>query len=253
MKLKIATYNIWGGKNYADHIAGKPLGEIPRDANVAAQTVTLLGADIVSFNEICCKTEAQNQVQVIADACGYPYYRFARAIETPKYGAYGNAIVSKYPIIDFKTALIPAEAGIPRAEQRCVFCATVDLGEKCLDVIGTHFGLLDGEKERAIDALFDFVAGSKNECVFMGDLNISMDTPYFARISEKLRLANEGRDELATWPVEMSPERDYTHDSPHLNRQIDHIFVSDGIQVGEVNTLYSVASDHLPIYAEIEI
>lgn len=253
MKLKLMTYNIWGGQSYNEYLSGVPEQKCTRDVAPVAAVIKESGAEVVALNEIFNCTAYGNQAEQIANLAGFPYYHFAHALERSDIGGfYGNALLSKYPIVKTEEKIIPAETGVRFAEQRAVLCATLDLGEKYLDVIVSHFGLIQEEKQRAADAVLDFKIGSDNACVFMGDMNSIRESVHAERLKTSFSIANE-KDELVTWPAEYTaPERQY-FSSPLWNRQIDYIFVSDGISVSKTEAIYSLASDHKALYADVEI
>lgn len=252
MKLKLMTYNIWGGQSYAENISGKPAELCKRDVAPVAEVIRQTGADIVSLNEIFNCDKYGNQTKKIANLAGFKYYRFAPALARLDLGGYyGNALLSKYPIVSLAEKKIPAETGVRLSEERSVMCATIDLSEKHIDVIVGHFGLVDAEKERATGAVLDFASISDNECVFMGDMNSNRDSDHVKRLQKVFRITNE--EEIITWPTEYVPPEKQTFSSPLWNRQIDYIFVSNGIKVNKTEAVYSLASDHRALCAEVEI
>ena len=253
MRLKLMTYNIWGGQIYEEYLNGTPTENCTRDIAVVASVIKAADADIVSINEVYNCTAYGNQIEEIAHLAGFRYYHFAAAHERAVVGGfYGNAILSKYPIVRIEEKVIVAETGVRLAEQRVVFGVTLDCGEKMLDVIISHFGLVEEEKIRAVNAVLDFKNKSRNECVFMGDMNSVSESSHIENVKKAFRMANE-KEELITWPVEYMPPERQTFSTPLWNRQIDYIFVSDGISVNKTEAIYSLASDHKPLCADIEI
>lgn len=253
MKIKLMTYNIWGGKSYKEYIGGTPEAECTRDTAPVAQVIKAADVDVVSLNEVFNCTACGNQAEQIAHLAGFSYYHFAPALERSVVGGfYGNAILSKYPIVKIEEKVIPAENGVRLAEQRVVFCATLDCAGKMLDVIVSHFGLVEEEKIRAVNAVLDFKNKSRSKCVFMGDMNSIRESVHAERLKKAFRMANE-KEELITWPVEYVPPELQTFSTPLWNRQIDYIFVSDGISVNKTEAIYSLASDHKPLCADVEI
>ncbi len=253
MKLKLMTYNIWGGKCYKEYLGGTPEAECTRDTAPVAQVIKAADVDVVSLNEVFNCTAYGNQTEQIARLAGFPYYHFSSALERSVIGGfYGNAIISKYPIVKIEEKVIAAETGVRLSEQRVVFCATLDCNGKMLDVIISHFGLIQEEKQRAADAVLDFASRSGNKCVFMGDMNSIRESVHAERLKTSFSIANE-KDELVTWPAEYTPPERQHFSSPLWNRQIDFIFVSDGISVNKTEAIYSLASDHKPLCADVEI
>ncbi len=213
-----------------------------------------MGADIVALNEVFNCTAYGNQAEQIAHLAGFRHYHFAYALEHSGIGGfYGNAILSKFPIVKIEEKVIPAENGVRLSEQRVVFCATLDCNGKMLDVIISHFGLVEEEKIRAVNAVLDLKNKSRNKCIFMGDMNSTRDSIPIERLREVFRASNDGEEELITWPVEYVPPERQTFSTPLWNRQIDYIFVSDGISVNKTEAIYSLASDHKALCADVEV
>ena len=254
MRLKIMTYNIWGCQSYEEHLNGRPAEACKRDAAPVAEVIQQSGADVISLNEVFNCEAYGNQAAQIAKLSGFTYHYFAPAFDRPHLkGYYGNAILSKFPIVKVESKVIPAEDGIRLAEPRSVACATLDCDGILLDVIVSHFGLIEAEKARAVDAVLDFAEHSVNKCVFMGDMNSAPDSIHADRLRKVFRASNEGENEIKTWPVEPIPPEFCTFNSPLFDRQIDHIFTTNGISVSKTEAIYSLVSDHMPLCAHIEI
>lgn len=253
MKLKLMTYNIWGGQSYEEHLHGIPAEACKRDIAPVAEVIKHAGADIVALNEVFDCTAYGKQAPQLAELAGFGYCYFAPAFERSALGGYyGNAILSKYPIVGIGSKVIPAEEGVRLAEPRSVLRAVVDCAGKKLVVIVGHFGLVEAEKARAVDAVLDYAEHAHYPCVFMGDMNSTCDSVHTRRLLERFRLSN-GKEEIKTWPVAPIPPQFCTFHSPLFDRQIDYIFVSEGIKVRNTEAIYVLASDHMPLCADIDI
>lgn len=253
MKLRLMTYNIWGGKSFEEHLNGVPEGDCRRDCAPVAEVIKKTGADIVALNEVFNCEKFGNQAEQIAKLVGYEYFWFDPAFMNPAIsGFYGNALLSKYPITKVNQKKIEAETGVRLAEPRSVLYTTLDCNGKTLDVIVSHFGLVEAEKARAVDAVLEFAKESGDQCIFMGDMNSTRETIYIQRLREVFRASNDN-EEIMTWPVEPIPAQFYTYNTPLYGRQIDYIFVSDGIKSIKTEAVYSLASDHKALCAEVEI
>ena len=143
--MKIMTYNIQHCRNYQSK-------KIEFDK--IAAVIKAYDADVVGLNEVRGQGEAadyQAQAQILAELTGYHYY-FAKAIDVRGANPYGNAILSRYPILSAQTVMIPDPA-VRMAdnddyETRCLLKAYIDVpGGLCACV--THFGLNPDEQEKA--------------------------------------------------------------------------------------------------------
>ena len=93
--MKIMTFNIQHCASYLEN------GKI--DFSLFAETIRKSGADIVGLNEIRGKGEASDyeaQTEILASLSGMPYSYFARAIMVRGQNPYGNALLSKYAILE---------------------------------------------------------------------------------------------------------------------------------------------------------
>ncbi len=215
------------------------------DYDVMVKAIRDCGADIVGLNEMYGAGEAEYfepQAQILAEKLGYHYY-FAKAIEVFDVPSpYGNALISRYPILSAETIMIPDPEN-PREggwyETRCLLKATIDVGQK-LTVCVTHFGL---EPDEQINAAATVSANLEDTaCVLMGDFNVKPDNAVLAPIREKMYdTADMFEKELFSFP------------SDEPNRKIDYMFTSRDIRVLSADIPAVVASDHRPYVTEIEL
>src|SRR3954470_8488506 len=86
--LRIATYNIHKCRGMDARV---------RPERVAA-VLAELGVDVVALQEVVRGKKEKDQLALIAKAMGAKYYRFG--VTRKHRGAdYGNAVISKFPII----------------------------------------------------------------------------------------------------------------------------------------------------------
>jgi len=248
MKLKIMTYNIASG--FEGGINREKLCFEPM-----INTVKEYMPDILGLNEVRGKgDDFTQQDEEIAEALGYKYHFFAPAIKING-GGYGNAIVSKFPILDAKIIPVPdapeKNPDLPYEEKadgtyyetRCVLKATVLAENEEIDVFVTHFGLAPAEKENMMQVLKNELASRKNRCILMGDFNCTPDDSRMRELGSIL-------DNIE--PAEITPDF-YTYASYDPDRKIDYIMVEKGIKIERCGAIDSLASDHRPYFAEAEI
>ena len=247
MKLKIMTYNIASGRKGG--VDGSEISVLPM-----AEVIKAYEPDILGLNEVRAKHGVfTQQNEEIADALGYDYTFFGAATNING-GDYGNAFVSRYPILHAEVITVPdapeKDPDVPYQEidgvyyeTRSIIKATILVKDKKLDVFVTHFGLAPSEQENMMKTLKDALKQKENRCVLMGDFNC---TPDDAHINELARIVNNA--EAGT----ITPD-DYTFASYKPDRKIDYIMVEKDIQVEKYGTIDSTASDHRPYFAEVEI
>ncbi len=213
------------------------------DFEIMARAISDCQADIVGLNEmrdLGQHPEYIAQVERLAELSEMKYFYFARAIELEGMGPYGNAILSRIPIVRAESVMIPDPE--PRAydgyyESRCVLVADLEGG---LRVLVTHFGLNPDEQENATKKVVELSTDKK--CILMGDFNVTPDEAVLDPIRAKMKDTADLFD---------APKLSFPSDKP--DRKIDYIFVSRDIKVVSADIPPIVASDHRPHVATIEM
>lgn len=120
--LRILTYNV-----HRCNPPGTKIIDIPAIANVVKQSK----ADVVALQEIDVNTIRSgkdiHEAEAIAKLCGM-YVCFGKAIDFSG-GAYGVAVLSKYPISAVQNHLLPKDAD-PKTEQRTLLIAEISISSK---------------------------------------------------------------------------------------------------------------------------
>lgn len=250
MNLKVTTYNVWSGRNNVEPQT--------RNYDWTAEVISEIGPDIIGMQEVgkqpCCGFEAYDIKEEVPEYLGKKlgmYAYFAPAITSNSYG-YGNALLSKYPIKSVKNVKIPDVS--PNIESRCVLVAEIDV---CggIQVLVTHFGLSKAEHDQGVKTVLSLIDEAKMPVIFMGDLNITPDNEILKPIFERLTDTADGAMQPYTWPSAFTKytgvsEKEYGMDK---QRKVDYIFTTPHFKTLKSNTHFSLASDHVPFVAELEI
>lgn len=213
------------------------------DFQIMADAIKKCKADIVGLNEMRDKgADAwyENQTAILSELSGIKYHYFAKAIEFGNKNPYGNALLSKYPIISAETILVPdpdPKTGSEYYETRCLLKAKLEGG---ITVLVIHFGLNQDEQENAVKTVLDHI--EKEKCILMGDFNIMSTNDILNPIRAKMK------DVAALFD---QPLLSYPSDNP--DRKIDYIFVTPDIEVVSADIPAIVASDHRPHTATVNI
>ncbi len=234
MKLKVVTYNIMSCHKFGDLKTLDPM--------LAAEVLKKENADIIGLNEVHGSGgKFTAQTVEICNALGYDYCYFCPALFLNG-SFYGNALISKYPIVSAERIMVEDPAVKDENayyETRCIIKAKIDVGE-IVNVFVTHFGLAKAEKKNAVKALLDSLEGGKT--IFMGDLNVMPDNEFLLPIKEKLRDTAEASD-----------KSNVSFPSNNPTMKLDYIFTSKDIKTLSCGTIENTTSDHYPYFAEIEI
>ncbi len=232
--MKIMTFNTQHCLNYLKQKI---------DFEIMANAILQASPDIVGLQEMRGQGEIsgyEDQVKILAELSGFNYYYFAEAIKFGGVNPYGNGLLSKYPILHAE--IIPIPEPTPHRydnenyEARCLLKASLPEG---ITVLVCHFGLNPDEAEAAVKAVLENIKDEK--CIFMGDLNLTPESPLLLPIREKMKDASTAIK---------SPMLSFPSDNP--THKIDYIFVSPDIEILEADIPPIVASDHRPHTAVIQ-
>lgn len=137
-------------------------------------------------------------------------------------------------------------------EPRGALWVEIDLADVRLQVIVTHLGLRGSERVRQATTLLGpgwlgGIGQGDSRVILAGDLNAIARSAAYKLLAAHLK---DAQLQLKAKPRPTFPSR-----LPLL--RLDHVFVGDGINVGDCtvhsSALARVASDHLPILAELEV
>ncbi len=228
--MKIMTFNIL---HCMDYMTKKI--DFPKFADEILSS----GADFAGLNEVRGQGFIKDytaQAKKLGKLTGMNYY-FGKAINVAGVAPYGNAFLSKYPIISAETIKIPdpeVKTGKDMYETRCIIKAVIDAGEK-YTVLVTHMGLNRDERESAVKALLS--TAPEEKCIITGDFNCTPDSDELKPLFEKYRCSDT---EDLTFPS----------DKPRI--KIDYIFTSPDIEIINKGTSKNIVSDHLAQWIEIK-
>ena len=211
------------------------------DFDTMADAIRRMSPDVVGLEEMRGAGEDPEytaQTEALAAKTGMPYFFFAKAIDVPHGGPYGNAILSRLPILRVEVIPIPDPA--PKAgvcyETRCVLKAHLAGG---VTVMVTHFGLDIDEQKNAVRVVTENL--SEEKCILMGDFNVTPQSELLLPIRARMRDTAE---------LFSAPRLSFPSDAPRC--KIDYIFASPDLTVLEADIPAIVASDHRPHVAVIQ-
>lgn len=226
-RLKVMTYNIHHGKSLYGTNSIDTIAQLVSESNV----------DIVGFQEIesgMLRSGFLNQVEYLSTQLNMNQ-AFGPNLNILG-GKYGNAIMSKYPIIAYENYGLPSGR-----EQRGFLRATIDVNGHEIQFIVTHLGLNEEERNRQVSVIQRYMETLQGDVILVGDFNAAQDSTEIRRLSKKLQDVGEitGNSDQPTF------------DLPLLSKRIDYIFIGQGITIESYEVIKSRASDHYPVQAEL--
>lgn len=226
--IRIVSYNIRHGTDYRDYPSMDRIVAVLSD----------LDADVIALQEVDMnlpRSGRQKQAAELARRLNMGYV-FGAALRLER-GYYGNAMLSRLPILAYNTIPLPDPE-----ENRCLLQVNLNANGYTLGFFATHLGLNHHRRVQHIEqsilpAILDF----SGPVILAGDFNATSDQKEILLITQHLTDCfdfNSGVI-LSTFP------------SYHPAKRIDYIFVNSLIQVQQSYIIPSDASDHLPVTAEI--
>lgn len=228
--VRVVTYNVHRGFNVQGSL----------DVERLSRTLKEAQADIVGLNEVSRGRLLDGGVDVLL----WLTYRLGMRAEfgPTVEGLYGNALLSRYPIVGVQN--FPFETY--RSEPRGCLLTTVQVGERQVLVMVTH---LDHQEEAAPERatqVAELLAlwGKRAPAVLLGDFNAEPGAP------ELSNLKAAGWVDVAS-ALEERPAATFPSAAPI--RRIDYIFVTSDVRPLEVSVPFSLSSDHLPVVATLQL
>ena len=241
--LRVMTYNIYGAR------ATSPANAADLDA--IAEVIRGQNPDFVTLNEVDVFTNRTgkdvHQARDLAEKLGMEWH-FSKAIDRDG-GEYGDAVLSKYPILEKRSYRLSCAAEQP-GEDRSLCVIRVQIDGKDLYVASTHLDHLSGDASRLVQAteirrIRD--TELEGDLILCGDLNAIPSSNVIATMTSFL--TNTGPIDQYTFPSD-DPSRkiDYIMYAPieHFGVQNCQVVSRGDQQVDGVD-----ASDHRPVIADI--
>jgi endonuclease/exonuclease/phosphatase family metal-dependent hydrolase len=230
--LRAATYNIHYGYDTDWHLS----------LEAQAKAIEASGAGLVMLQEV---DTGRPTSYMIDDAMWLACRLDMEAAYLPTMEHLtGIALLSRYPILDTETALLPSDL-----EQTGIIWARLDVGGSrreaepapvAVNAFATWLGLEPEERARQLDATLPFLAAHGGPAAFGGDLNSTPESPIYARIAAAGFVDPFAALGLGSPPTDPAIE-------PH--KRIDFVWLRD-LEPARARVVDSVASDHRPVVVE---
>jgi endonuclease/exonuclease/phosphatase family metal-dependent hydrolase len=240
MKLRIVSYNIH-----------KCIGGVDRryEPERTAEVLNKLEADVLLLQEVdagVARSKGHKQVDVLGDLCGMRYRSWYPNVDVRGGGQYGNAILSRYPLIESTNIDLTWRFKKKRSALHGVLRVRHDGVDRTVHVYNMHLGLAGFERKIQLRTFLDShpFANLHHETPIIvgGDLN-----DVYGRLSELLRPSGFRGIE----------RRPLTFPAWGPMRPLDAIFVRGSVDFLKLSRcesdLAKRASDHRPLVAEVRL
>lgn len=242
MLLKVASWNIFGGKDLPGVI----------------KCLKAIDADIVGLQEVLESEDgSENNARTVADVLGYEWIYEPAKLLTPSQSyvlqelgigenrQWGNAVLSKFPIKEKRVH------ALSEVRKRIALEAVVDVGGEDLHFFSTHLvHSLDAAEIRTEQAAALLALVPERRAIVVGDFNAKPETEAIQNMS---RVLVQTESDLTRFTRGMHPEVYVTLDPDGKKKRIDYIFITRDLRAVSSDVVDSDASDHLPISATLEL
>ena len=242
-RLRLLSYNIQVGisSTLPRHYLTKSWKHIfqarRRFENLDHIARLLRGYDIVGLQELDAGSHRTGYIDLteyLAEKSDYPFWYHQLNRNYGPLAQHGNGFLSRLRPTEISEHRLPSL--IPG---RGAMVARFGHGEESLGVIFAHLSLSRRARHNQLGLIAE-LANEYRHAVVMGDFNCSPSSPEMVQLFRTTGL-REPEEELRTFP------------SWRPQHHIDHILVSDGLQVHECHVLNHAHSDHLPIAMEVAL
>jgi endonuclease/exonuclease/phosphatase family metal-dependent hydrolase len=240
--LRLMTYNVHGCSGMDGRVSPRRVARVIREQ----------WPDIIALQEVDLgrrRSRAEDQAAIIAHELNLEVV-FCPTI-TRGEEHYGHALLSRWPIELVKRARLPHDPTSWWQEPRSAMWARVNVNGQVVNVVTTHLGLGVRERLLQVHALFsqEWIGSFPEEpAILCGDFNAMPGSRPYRYALQRMRdaqLLPKGHRPLAT----------FSSMQPMI--RLDHVFVSKHIEAVGVavvrNDLTRVASDHLPLLADLQV
>jgi endonuclease/exonuclease/phosphatase family metal-dependent hydrolase len=233
--IRVMTYNIHVGVGMDKKL----------DLERIAAVIMKEQPDLVGLQEVdrgVTRTEGKDEIRELA-ALTRMDYAFAHNLDYQG-GQYGVAILSRMLIQ--KTDHQKYE-NLREAERRGMLRVEVELAGKTIQFVTTHldYQYADGRLFET-EQLLKMLSSEKGPMIVAGDFNDEPNGSAYQRVLQSFEDA---------WVASRAKADGFSYPADKPAKRIDYIFIrkGDGMRVKKAWTVSTLASDHLPVVADLEI
>ncbi|MBO8176709.1 MAG: endonuclease/exonuclease/phosphatase family protein [Bacillus sp. (in: Bacteria)] len=239
LEIKVMTFNIHHGKGM----------DLKVDLNRIAEVIEKSNAHIIGLNEVdkhfSKRSYFEDQISWLAKQLNMNY-AFSPSLSLKpktmsKVRQYGNALLSRYPIVAKSSYLFDLISGV--IEGRSLLEATIQINNQLVLVNVTHLSINPYLHKKQTDFILNRLSNYSYPFIIMGDWNMMPGSRGWRKMT---------RETQDAWYI-AGIGAGHTYPSLHPRVRLDYIFVSHHFQVikAEIFTKTPNASDHLPLKATL--
>jgi endonuclease/exonuclease/phosphatase family metal-dependent hydrolase len=236
-RLRVMTYNAHSCKGMDGRVS-------PRRV---ARVISEQEPDIVAIQELDhgkIRSRGEDQATLIADLLGYHVVYCPTVIAGTE--RYGHAVLSRLPIETVKVAELPHNPKGVWPERRAALWTRIEMEDTIINVVTTHFGLSSSERLDQMNALLgpDWLGPllDSEPIILCGDFNCTPGGSCYRTAVGRLRDVSGDAGTHTFSSIRPFTRLDYIFSSHHFDRKEARVIRND---------LTRVASDHLPVVADL--
>jgi len=242
-RIKLLSYNIQGGittKAYHHYLMKSWQHVLPhphKQENLDYVAKLISDYDIVGLQETDAgsfRSDYMNQTEYLANEAHFPYWYDQVNRNMGKLAQHSNGLLCRYKPISVSEHKLPGL--IPG---RGALMAKFELSGSTITVITVHLALGRKTRMKQISFLSEIIKSESN-IVLMGDLNCELESKEMKYLFKQTHIKQPKR-------------KPHTFPSWQPKKNIDHILISEGLTINEVNVLQKGVSDHLPVSIDIQL
>lgn len=239
MNINVLTYNIHHGRGVNKQL----------NLNRIAEAIEVSGADIIGLNEVdkhfSKRSEFIDQIGWLANQLNmYQAFCPSLSLKFKKTGTvrqYGNALLSRYPIVNEKSYRFNLFPGF--TEGRSLLDSTIQINKEFLKIIVTHLSLNPLLHRKQTDFIVNEYNRAPLPTIIMGDWNMKPESKEWKKITH---------DFQDVWTI-AGTGTGFTYPSLRPRSRLDYIFASHHFRIigAEIISNIPKSSDHLPLKANL--
>lgn len=231
--IRVVSWNIQYGEDVVQAV-----GEIRADDD-------LTEADIILLQEM-----GPDGVRSMAEELDMYHVYGAAAVHPHHKKLFGNAVLSRWPIVDDQVLILPHET-LLTGHRRIAVAADIDLGGRTVRAISIHTATVVMDQEKRIEqaeAVRDSLGGFDGPVIIGGDFNTvsEYEVTLLRRTMRQLRLKTV---RLPEGPTIANKYKKLPGSVPVL----DHFFCREFEPGSRGVARQTLASDHYPIWAVLAV